>query len=64
MGLPGLPEGSPEAPLGEPGDLLGIPRALLVALGGVFAFLGRSGSVGKIREIPGTILAPFWITFL
>ncbi len=47
----GCLKGSPEAPLGDLGGLFGVPRALLVALGGVFAFLGRSGS--GFRENPG-----------
>ena len=47
----GCLKGSPEAPLGDPGRLFRVPRALLVALGGVFAFLGRSGS--GFQENPG-----------
>ena len=47
----GCLKGSPEAPLKDTGGLLGVPRALLVALGGVFSFLGRSGS--GFRENPG-----------
>ena len=33
------------------GGLLGVPGELLAALGGLIAFLGRSGS--GFREIPG-----------
>ena len=37
--------------MGHSGGLVGVPGVLLVALGGVFSFLGRSGN--GFREIPG-----------
>ena len=52
----------------HPGGLVGVPGVLLVALGGVFSFLGRSGN--GFREIPGdsgshwgSILASFFDDF-
>ena len=37
--------------MGHSGGLLGVPEVLLAALGGLIAFLGRSGS--GFRENPG-----------
>ena len=37
--------------MGHSGGVLGFPGVLLAALGGLIAFLGRSGS--GFREIPG-----------
>ena len=57
----GCQKGALEAAVGHSGGLLGVFGALLPALGGLIAFLGRFGS--GFREIPGAILASFWITF-
>ena len=46
-GVPGLLEG----PLGHSGGPVGVPGVLLVALEGVFSFLGRPGD--GFRENPG-----------
>ena len=47
----GCLKGSLGAPLGHSGGPVGVPGVLLVALEGVFSFLGRPGDV--FREIPG-----------
>ena len=44
-------KGALEGPLGHSGGLVGVPGVLLVALGGVFSFLARSGD--DFFEIPG-----------
>ena len=51
LGSLGCSKGSLEGPLGHSGGLVGVPGVLLVALGGVVLFLGRSGS--GFREFPG-----------
>ena len=50
LGSLGCLKGSLEGPLGHSGGLVGVPGVLLVALGGVFSFLGRSGN--GFREFP------------
>ena len=47
----GCLKGSLRAPLGHSGGPVGIPGVLLVALEGVFSFLGRPGD--GFRENPG-----------
>ena len=47
----GCLKGSLGAPLGHSGGPVGIPGVLLVALEGVFSFLGRPGD--GFRENPG-----------
>ena len=51
LGSLGCLKGSLEGPLGHSGGLVGVPGVLLVVLGGVVSFLGRSGN--GFREIPG-----------
>ena len=51
LGSLGCLKGSLEGPLGHSGGLVGVPGVLLVALGGVVLFLGRSGS--GLLEFPG-----------
>ena len=56
----GCLKGSLGAPLGHSGGPVGVPGVLLVALEGVFSFLGRPGDV--FREIPGNSGSHFgWI---
>ena len=50
LGSLGCLKGSLEGPLGHSGGLVGVLGVLLVALGGVVLFLGRSGS--GFREFP------------
>ena len=57
----GCLKGSLGAPLGHSGGPVGVPGVLLVALEGVFSFLGHPGDV--FREIPGVILARFSMLF-
>ena len=68
LGSLGCLKGSLEGPLGHSGGLVWVLRVLLVALGGVFSFLGRSGN--GFQEFPGdsgnhlgSILAPFLESF-
>ena len=68
LGSLGCSKGSLEGVLGPSGGLVGVPGVLLVALGGVFSFLGRSGN--GFREIPGdsgshfgSILDHFFVIF-
>ena len=68
LSSPGCLKGSLEGPLGHSGGLVGVLGVLLVALGGVVSFLGRSGN--GFREIPGdsgshlgSILASFFDDF-
>ena len=51
LGFLGCLKGSLEGPLGHSGGLVGVPGVLLVALEGVFSFLGRPGD--GFRENPG-----------
>ena len=51
LGSLGCLKGALEGPLGYSGGLVGVPGVLLVALGGVVLFQGRSGS--GFREFPG-----------
>ena len=61
LGSLGCLKGSLEGALGHSGGLVGVPGMLLVALGGVFSFLGRSGNgfreiLGDFRSHVGSIL--------
>ena len=51
LGSLGCLKVSLEGPLGHSGGLVGVLGVLLVALGGVVSFMGRSGS--GFREFPG-----------